>query len=496
MIKVYLEGHDYKYEVQTLLRIFYFNSRIDFIESKVLDNNQDLLIENVLFSDNDKYGVETKVIKENECISRHIIKDVNKIDIKEDNIIKKIKIAIKQSLYEALSVVNDTSTPWGILTGIRPTKIIHDLLDRGYSVKDTEKVLTETYKVSKEKTELIQRIAQRERKYLYPLDKNKFSLYISIPFCPTRCLYCSFPSNTLSRWDHLVDNYTDKLIYELDKIGELMKDKEIVSVYIGGGTPTSIPTENLDKIIKEVYRNFSKDTLKEFTVEAGRPDTINREVLEMLKENNIGRISINPQTMNSSTLKLIGRKHTPEDIISSYLLAREVGFDTINMDLIIGLPEEEAKDVEFTMKEIAKLNPDNLTVHTMAVKRASRLKENIDKFNMTDQSKVEEMLNITRKYTRDMDMHPYYLYRQKQILGNFENIGYAKDGKECIYNILIMEERQTIIAAGAGGISKFFYPNENRIERVPNVKDLNEYLSRIDEMIDRKKKFLKTVDID
>ena len=238
---------------------------------------------------------------------------------------------------------------------------------------------------------------------------------------------------------------------------------------------------------------YGKENIKEITVEAGRPDTIDKEKLQMLKSNDINRISINPQTMNEETLKLIGRKHTEKDIIKAFALAKDIGFDVINMDIIVGLPEEGTDELANTLDEILKLNPENLTVHTLAVKRASIFSKSIKEFSMESQSTIENMLNMSRKYAEKMNLRPYYLYRQKHMLGNFENTGYSIEGKECIYNMLIMEEKETILAVGAGGVSKIYYPDENRLERVPNVKNLKDYLERIDEMVERKRMYIDTI---
>lgn len=265
-----------------------------------------------------------------------------------------------------------------------------------------------------------------------------------------------------------------------------MEGKKINSVYIGGGTPTSIPQIDLEKLINAIYDKFGEENIKEFTVEAGRPDTITEEYLKMLNKNKISRISINPQTMNDKTLQLIGRKHNAEDIVKTYYLAKDIGFNTINMDLIIGLPNEGIEDVNNTLDKIKKLDPENLTVHTLSVKRGSRFKGTIDQYHIQGQNIVEEMLNKTVDYSKEMGLEPYYLYRQKQILGNFENIGYCKPETECIYNIAIMEEKETIMAAGMGSVSKIFFPEENRIERVPNFKDIKEYLERNEELIRKK----------
>jgi len=489
MIFVYLKGHEFRYEVNELIKVFYFNVDIQFVESKIITDEQSLLIENTLFNINDKVSVSTRVLRGENLISFNVIDDIFKIDIKDNNKSKIIKLAVKQSIFNALSKINSIKVPWGVLTGVRPTKLVHDLLGKGININEIKNILTREYKLFEEKANLTIDIALAEKEIIDTIDNNKFSLYVNIPFCPTRCLYCSFLSNPIGRYGDLVDIYTDKLIYEIHKTKTLVKDRTIDTVYIGGGTPTSLPVKNLDKIIKNIYEAFGKDNIREFTVEAGRPDTITKDMLLMLQDNKIKRISINPQTMCQCTLDLIGRNHTPQDIISVFELAKNIGFETINMDIIVGLPGEGPKEIETTMAEIMKLRPENLTVHTMAIKRASRLKNSLEEYSLTTQDTIEEMLRITRHYAEIMGMHPYYMYRQKQILGNFENVGYSKPGNECIYNVLIMEEKQTIIGVGAGGITKIYYPNENRIERVPNVKDLKEYIDRIEEMIQRKEKY-------
>ncbi len=492
MIYIHLDGHKYNYDVLELIKLFFFNEDIQFLYNKTLVSNQGLLIESILYKENDKLNAAAKIFKAQSCISSITINDIDSIDIKENNLNKKKKIAVKKTIFRALSTVTDIKVPWGILTGIRPTKIVHELYDKGYDRNTVFYVLTNEYLLNSEKANLIIKITDRERKFLYSLDENRFSLYIGIPFCPTRCLYCSFPANSLEKWGNFVEEYTDKLIYEIEKVSRFLINKKLNTVYIGGGTPTAIPVKNLNKIIKKLYKVFNVDEFLELTVEAGRPDTINKDMLYMLKENKVHRLSINPQTMNEKTLSIIGRKHNPKDIIKAFDMAKNIGFNSINMDLIIGLPEESNKDVIRTMEEIMKLEPDNLTIHTMAVKRASKLKETIEYYSLAEQKSIEEMLNTTKKYAEKMGLEPYYMYRQKQILGNFENVGYSKEGKECVYNMAIMEEKETIIALGAGGVSKFFYPTENRLERVPNVKNLINYIDRIDEMIKRKVKFLKT----
>ncbi len=481
-VYVYLEGHDFEYDLRALLKAYYPTREISFIKQKTLVDSQSLLIESVL---EDHTKAIIKVIKDRQLLSESETL-IENIDIRNDDTKRILKLGMKQAIIKSLSEISKRNMPWGVLTGIRPTKIVHELIDKDIKKEEILKILTSEYKLNIEKANLITNIALDERKHIYPLDDNKFSLYISIPFCPTRCLYCSFPSNDIEKEREFVEIYTEKLIYEIEEMSNVMKDKTIDTVYIGGGTPTAIPSENLDRIIKTVYKCFGTE-LREFTVEAGRPDTIDLEKLKMLKQNNIKRISINPQTMNDETLKTIGRNHTVKEIEETYKMAKNLGFESINMDLIIGLPGEDNKDVIETMEYIKDQNPENLTVHTMALKRSSKLREQIDDYNLTDQLKLEDMLNTTKKYAKEMDLIPYYMYRQKQILGNFENIGYARKGYECIYNMLIMEEKQTIIAVGAGATSKIYSSKSGRVKRVANLKDLREYINRTEEMVERKR---------
>ena len=276
----------------------------------------------------------------------------------------------------------------------------------------------------------------------------------------------------------------------MDYVAEKKKGCTLDTVYFGGGTPTSLSPEDLDTLITKLKNTFDFSTVQEFTVEAGRPDSITREKLEVLKKHGVTRISINPQTMKQETLKIIGRRHTVEDVKDRFHMARELGFDNINMDLIIGLPEEDLDDVRSTMEQVKELGPDSLTVHSLAIKRAARLNTMKEVYKDLKITNTQEMIDLTAEYARGMGLEPYYLYRQKNMAGNFENVGYAKPGKACLYNCLIMEERGDILACGAGTTTKITYPEENRLERAENVKDVEQYISRIDEMIERKEKLL------
>ena len=404
----------------------------------------------------------------------------------EDRKIRKNKL--KQVLYKLLSQLTGQTLPWGNLTGIRPTKIAMGLIESGMSNIQTAEYMRNTYFTSKEKTALAITIANRERELLKDIDYEKgYSLYVGIPFCPSICLYCSFSSSPLQRWKDQVDAYLDALLKELDFISEAMKDRPLDTIYIGGGTPTTLEPEQLERLLEHINARFPVYQVKEYTVEAGRPDSITREKLQAIRKFPVTRISVNPQTMNQATLELIGRRHTVEDTRHAFALARECGFDNINMDIIVGLPGEQKEDVQHTLEEIKKLDPDSLTVHSLAVKRAARLNMFKEQYEEMEFINNQEIMDMAMKYAYECQMGPYYLYRQKNMCGNLENIGYAKVDKAGIYNILIMEEKQSILAAGAGASTKFVFQNGERIERAENVKDVANYISRIDEMIERKR---------
>lgn len=482
MLGVVLKGHDYNYEVAELLKLF--TTQFKFVDSKDVG----MILENTVIVYNDNVFSKTVYCENYQVKFEHLdnrsIKGLTKQEVK-----KITKETIKRSMFNVLMKIFNSYVPWGILTGIRPVKIIHKLLDNGLDDESIRQNLKKNYLISDEKIDLALEIAKRERLFIYPIDKNKISLYVSIPFCPTRCLYCSFPANPLKQFGHLKREYVYKLIEEIKGLSKLLEEtnKEIETLYIGGGTPTTLDEEEMDLLINSLFKELDLTKIKEFTVEAGRPDSITRGKLEVLKKHNVTRISINPQTMNDRTLVKIGREHKVSDIVDCFNMARELGFDNINMDLILGLMDEDLAMVENTLKKIEKLSPESLTVHTLAIKRASNLKENIDKYHLTQYEEMVKMIDLSMKYAKKMGLNPYYMYRQKHMLGNLENIGYAKEGYECIYNMQIMEEKQSNYALGAGAISKFVYVDEDRIERVDNVKNVEQYIARVQEMVDRKK---------
>lgn len=378
--------------------------------------------------------------------------------------------------------------PWGILDGIRPVKLATKLINEKKSAQEAVGSFMLEYGASREKAELAVMIAEIEKAIVDNMYENGVSLYIGIPFCPTRCLYCSFISNSLAKSAKLVPQYLDCLKKEIKYTADIIKQNgsTVETVYIGGGTPTTLTANQLDELFDCLYSEFDLSKIKEFTVEAGRPDTVTREKLISIKNHNINRISINPQTMNQETLDVIGRNHTPDDIRKAMYLARECGIDVINMDIIAGLPGENLDMFKYTVEEVEKLNPENTTVHTMSIKRSSRLNETLGDYELTDGDKVSKMVDFARETVMANGKNPYYLYRQKNMLGNLENVGYAKPGTESLYNIYIMEEVQSIISLGCGGVTKTVDRETDRIERIFNVKEPKDYIERIDEMLKRK----------
>lgn len=398
------------------------------------------------------------------------------------------KDILKYTLYQVLTKLTGRTLPWGNLTGIRPVKLVMGMLEEGMKNTEVAREMREKYLVSPQKTALAVTIANREREILKNINyENGYSLYIGIPFCPSICLYCSFSSYPLKQWRDKVDSYLDALCREIRAVSGMMKGRKLDTIYIGGGTPTTLAPGQLHRLLAAVGESFPVDEAEEFTVEAGRPDSITREKLQSMAEFPVSRISVNPQTMNQVTLDIIGRRHTVDQTKEAFYLARECGYDNINMDLIVGLPGEDATMVKNTLEQIKTLGPDSLTVHSLAVKRAARLNMFKDQYQEMTFENNQEIMDLTMQTAYEMEMGPYYLYRQKNMKGNFENVGYAKVDKAGIYNILIMEEKQPIIALGAGGSSKLVFEKGTRIERVENVKDVASYITRIDEMIERKR---------
>ena len=405
------------------------------------------------------------------------------------------KGSFKRFLYGVLCKDTGKELPWGNLIGIRPTKIAYSLLEEGKSRQEIVDHYRREHYTSLEKAELAVDIAQREKDLLSDVHyQDGYSLYIGIPFCPSTCLYCSFTSYPIGGYKNLVDAYVGCIIKEMEYTAERYRHKILDSVYIGGGTPTTLEPEQLDRLISKLKNLFDFETVKEFTVEAGRADSITEEKLKILYRHGVTRISVNPQTMKQETLDIIGRKASVEQVEAALALARKAGFDNINMDLILGLPGETAEDVQRTIDRVVELAPDSLTVHSLAIKRASKLNQWVQENGVSMLRNTDETMRIAAEGAARLGLKPYYLYRQKNMSGNFENVGYAKEGKLGLYNILIMEEKQTVVALGAGSISKKVSRKVAEdgsesvlIERCENVKEVAQYIERIDEMIERKR---------
>lgn len=486
MIYVQLNKADFEYDIHSLVKAFFP------AEEVLVTAEEKQVDERISFRLAVTYETEPDQIRfdiiEDDTVIRSAKTDVDFADRKGT------KNKLKQALYQLLEAYSGQTLPWGTLTGIRPTKIPMSMLEEGKSEEEITSYMKETYFASDEKIDLSIQVAQRELELLQKIDyENGYSLYIGIPFCPSTCLYCSFTSYPIGLWSKRVDEYLDALEKEIDFTAEKFRDKHLNSIYIGGGTPTTLSPEQLDRLITKIETSFDFSHLLEFTVEAGRPDSITEEKLLALRKHHISRISINPQTMKQETLELIGRHHTVQQTIDSFRLARSLGFDNINMDLIVGLPEESLEDVENTMKQLMELKPDNLTVHSLAVKRAARLRMQREEYEGLHMENTWDTIALTAEYAQKMGLEPYYLYRQKNMAGNFENVGYARPGCAGVYNILIMEEKQTIMALGAGATTKFVMDGGSRIERVANVKDVTNYLDRVDEMIERKEKEMEAI---
>ena len=400
------------------------------------------------------------------------------------------KRQVKMALYELLKQITGMQPPWGALTGIRPTRLLYEGLDMGLSLPEARARLKTEFDVSEDRAQLLCDIADMQRG-VRSVPDGMFDLYIGIPFCRTRCSYCSFSSGEIGRNGKLVAPYTQALLHEIEASAQLIREANlrVRAAYIGGGTPTAIPCGDLEAILAAAQREFPGAA--EWTVEAGRPDTIDREKLIMLRTHDVGRISVNPQTFNDETLARIGRMHTGEDTVRAYMLARELGFDDINMDLIAALPGETPEIFADTVRRVIELAPESVTVHSLAIKRSSKLHEQLHVsgagHTQVSSEGAAEMIAFARRSLMDAGWRPYYLYRQKYMAGNLENVGYARPGKACLYNIGNMEETAPVLALGAGGITKWLFDRDLRIERAANLKNIEEYINRIEEMVERKR---------
>ena len=483
MIAIRTNRIDYRNDIAEEIRLFSGLSEIVLYE-EIEPDQAELVFDLQLNRDNDKYTLLSSAGAFSAEETFAVPPDASVLERKKIE-----KRALKLACYRLLKQhYPDIATPWGSLTGIRPTKLFRELSEEGGTEYALE-MFRETFDVSNEKTALAKRICAIQEPYIQSIQSNDVDIYIGIPFCKTKCLYCSFPSEILGKSDRL-SGYLEALKRDIAAGAALAIERglRVRSFYMGGGTPTVLSAAQLEDLL--AYTRMQYGSLGgEATVEAGRPDTIDRDKLDVLKQAGIQRISINPQTMNDETLLRVGRTHTAKDVRHMYGLARKIGFDSINMDLIAGLPGETPADMERTCQTILELKPENLTVHSLAIKRSSLLKTKLGEFPLASAEQVDEMTRIGAAYAERLGMNPYYMYRQKYMSGNLENVGYALPGKECVYNIDMMEETASILSHGAGTMTKRVFGGENRIERLPSPKDVPTYLLKLDRLIEDKNRF-------
>lgn len=485
---LYIINHDFQYETENVLRIFFPLEKIKTIKSndslKDFPQTDFTYTEIVNFSDYSRIICKIKLKGEDYNLQEDLYK--NEKDSKQFE--SSLELTLAKLIYNILTGALKITPPWGVLTGVRPTKLMRSLL---YSLgeKDALEYFTTDLLVKDEKAKLCLNVVKNEEEIIKKSDERSYSLYISIPFCPTRCDYCSFVSHSIEKAKNLMPIYVERLIGELIEISKIAGylGLNLKTIYIGGGTPTSLESSQIKAILNAVNKYFPAEKALEFTVEAGRPDTVNPKKLRILKDAGVGRISVNPQTFNDEVLKIIGRRHTSNDALKAYEEAKKADFDCINMDFIAGLPKESPESFISGIEKAVSLSPENITVHTLALKRASNIAGDLNDIS----ENAPQMIWESSKILNNNGYFPYYMYRQSKSVGNNENTGYSQKGKECLYNVFMMEETHTVLSAGAGGVTKLKKPNENVIERVFNYKYPYEYIERYDDLIERKRKIIK-----
>ena len=478
-MNLYIDSHSFHYEMENLTRAFYPYDKIT-----VLRECEELVAPYVYTSC--KEDITVTLCVQDFCKTQTATKTNNDTD---DELI------MAQLLYKLLCERFNTTLPWGLLTGVRPIKLLRRIIDeKGFD--DAVEYYKNDLMVSERKSELALITEKAEREILSLSEEKSFSLYISIPFCPSRCNYCSFVSQSVEKAKHLIDDYVSLLVKEIEATAQYAKklNLKLETVYMGGGTPTTLSAPQLDLILSTVNSCFDMSTCREFTVEAGRPDTITKEKLLAIKKNNVDRISINPQTLNDSVLEIIGRRHSAQDTIDAFMLARECGFDNINMDLIAGLKGDCYESFVSTLDKVRELSPESITIHTLSLKRSSTLNTDNIEIDIGIKNESTDMLEYSQKVLLSDSFIPYYLYRQSRMAGNLENVGWAKKGCESLYNVYVMDETHTILACGAGGVTKLKAYDVDKLERIFNFKYPYEYITRFPEMIERKEHILEFYD--
>lgn len=470
-MNLYVKNHNFHFELENLTRLFFPNEKITVIRDFSEAQPPYIYTE---VSDKITISVNIGSFNKSETAVKKLTDDDN-------------ELVSAQFLYKLLCDFTGLTQPWGILTGVRPVKLLRRLAEES-SEEQAVKKFEKDFFVSNEKIALSRETEHNERKILELSKPESFSLYVGIPFCPSRCSYCSFVMASIERAEKLIEPYTKLLCEEIKRTAEIANKLglRLETVYFGGGTPTTLSAEQLDTVLGTVNKSFDMSTCREFTVEAGRPDTIDIAKLFALKENKVDRISINPQTVNDEVLKTIGRKHTAQQFFDAFELARKCGFDNINTDLIAGLPTDTPKSFKNSLDSIVRLNAECITVHTLCMKRASRLTTEGVTLDLQQARDAREMLAYTQNILGQNEYIPYYMYRQSRMVGNLENVGWSKKGFESLYNVYVMDETHTILACGSGGVTKLKRNNPDYLERIFNFKYPYEYIDRFDELIQRK----------
>lgn len=470
-MNLYVKNHNFHFELENLTRLFFPNEKITVIRDFSEPQPPYIYTE---VSDKITISVNIGSFNKSETAVKKLTDDDN-------------ELVSAQLLYKLLCDFTGLTQPWGILTGVRPVKLLRRLAEES-SEEQAVKKFEKDFFVSNEKIALSRETEHNERKILELSKPESFSLYVGIPFCPSRCSYCSFVMASIERAEKLIEPYTKLLCEEIKRTAEIANKLglRLETVYFGGGTPTTLSAEQLDTVLKTVSKSFDMSTCREFTVEAGRPDTIDIAKLFALKENKVDRISINPQTVNDEVLKTIGRKHTAQQFFDAFELARKCGFDNINTDLIAGLPTDTPESFKNSLDSIVRLNAECITVHTLCMKRASRLTTEGVTLDLQQARDAREMLAYTQNILGQNEYIPYYMYRQSRMVGNLENVGWSKKGFESLYNVYVMDETHTILACGSGGVTKLKRNNPDYLERIFNFKYPYEYIDRFDELIQRK----------
>lgn len=470
-MNLYVKNHNFHFELENLTRLFFPNEKITVIRDFSEPQPPYIYTE---VSDKITISVNIGSFNKSETAVKKLTDDDN-------------ELVSAQLLYKLLCDFTGLTQPWGILTGVRPVKLLRRLAEES-SEEQAVKKFEKDFFVSNEKTALSRETEHNERKILELSRPESFSLYVGIPFCPSRCSYCSFVMASIERAEKLIEPYTKLLCEEIKRTAEIANKLglRLETVYFGGGTPTTLSAEQLDTVLRTVNKCFDMSTCHEFTVEAGRPDTIDSAKLFALKENKVDRISINPQTTNDEVLKTIGRKHTAQQFFDAFELARKCGFDNINTDLIAGLPTDTPESFKNSLDSIVKLNAECITVHTLCMKRASRLTTEGVTLDLQQAREAREMLAYTQNILGQNEYIPYYMYRQSRMVGNLENVGWSKKDFESLYNVYVMDETHTILACGSGGVTKLKRNNPDYLERIFNFKYPYEYIDRFDELIQRK----------